>query len=95
VVLEGETRTRAGGRDLELVHDLLPQFIVCDALEPTPEEHRLKELADVEFSATNLRHFKVLHAQVFLELDQFFLKVFALAFLVFAVNEFEFLRETD
>ena len=69
VALEGETRTGAGGRDLELVDDLLPELVVGDALKASSQDRSFEKLAEVEFFAANLRHFEVVDTQVLLELD--------------------------
>lgn len=69
VALEGEARTGAGGRDLKLVYDLLPELVVGDALKASPQNGGLEKLAKVEFFAADLRDLEVVDAQVLLKLD--------------------------
>ena len=89
VALESEAGAGAGGRNLKLVYDFLPQLVSRDALKATPQNRCLEELAKVEFFATDLGHFEVVHTQVFLELNELLFELLALAFFVLSVKKLQ------
>ena len=47
MTFEGETRTRAGRWNLELVDDFLPELIRRDTLKSAPQYGGLEELAEI------------------------------------------------
>ena len=69
MVAQREARTRARRRDLELVHDFLPQLVVTHALGPAPQNCGLEEFAQIQLFAANRRNFEVLVPHLLLEFD--------------------------
>jgi hypothetical protein len=78
MVPESETGRGAGAGDLELVHDLLPQFPGAHLHRASADVHRLVEFAEVELFAADRRHFEVVVAQGSLELNEALLELVAL-----------------
>ena len=87
--LEGEAGASARRWNLKLIDNFLPQFVLSYALKATAQNSGLKELAEVELFATDLRDLKILHSKILLELNQFLLEFFALPLLVIFVYELQ------
>ena len=87
--LQREAGTRARRRNLKLVNYLLPELVLSDALEATAQNGCLKQLAEIELFTSDLWDFEIFDAQVLLELNQFFLELFALALLIFIFEELQ------
>ena len=89
VALECEAGASAGGWNLKLVDDLLPEFVGCDTLKAASQDGSLEEFAQIELFATDLGHLEVLNTEVFLELNQLVLEFAALSLFIFSIEELQ------
>ena len=78
-----------------MVYDFFPKLVVRDALKTSSENGCFEKLAQVELFASDLRHLEVVHAEIFLKLDQFFLKLFAFASFVLCVEELQLFGQSN
>lgn len=62
VIPQSERCAGTRGWNLKLVYDFLPKLEGADSLVAAPQDYSLEELAEIEFTTPDRRHFKVVIA---------------------------------